>query len=597
MKARASSRAGISAKLGLLSLAVFLGIGMTIFIGWHSLTGLALTIRSQSSASTIAFASYDLQQKVFVAWLSFFRLHEDAQYATAAFSDSAYRSALADGDAALASLVALPVSAPTQAVFKDVAEAYASFKGDADKAAGALARRGKEGPDLFQIAGFSFSILEAQLTHLNNATRQESVAIAASGKAAAEAAAKALTLVSSIVLASVLLFVLLTLRSITRPLRRLVAAVDTVGSGDLTVAAVDAGGGELGSIATRLDALVQDLRGLVLAVKERLGRLEDADDSLASSIKGTLEACERIERSVGDSRGRLDEQSGAVLEVSQAIGGFARSVEELSRKLAGQSDLLAESSASVEEMIANVETVAANAQASAGEAEQLAAEGGEGKAKIELVDAAVRSIVLASENLGEAARLITEIADRTSLLAMNASIEAAHAGKAGRGFAVVADEIRKLAVQSTSRASDISKDLDRVKRAIESVRAASTAVVGSFSSILEKSGALGDSVREIGGAMSEQREGGRLVLGALSRLKDITLEITKSSNELAAGRQSILSHVERLREANESVVGNDEDIIAGTAEIAGAVASAVGSSSRNAALIGELHSATEKFRT
>jgi methyl-accepting chemotaxis protein len=597
MKARFSSRAGISTKLGLLSVVVFLGIGATIYIGWYSLTGLAKTIRSQSAASTIAFASYDLQQRVFVSWLSLFRLQEDALYTKAAVSDSDYKSALADDDAALAGLVALPVGAQTKAVFKDVEDAFTAFKGDADKASEALARRAKDGPDLFQIAGFSFSLLEAQLTHLNNATRQESVVTAASGSAATAAAARALTLVSIVVLASVLAFVIITLRSITRPLRRLVAAVDAVGSGDLTVAAVDAGGGELGSIAARLDALVQDLRGLVLTVKERLGQLEEAGSSLATSIKGTGDASERIELSVGDSKARLDEQSTAVLEVSQAIDSLARSVEELSGKIAKQSELLTESSASVEQMIANVETVAANAEASAQEAQRLAAEGGDGKARIEEVDAAVGSIVLSSENLGEAARLITEIADRTSLLAMNASIEAAHAGGAGRGFAVVAEEIRKLAEQSTSRALDISGDLARVTHAIESVQAASTAVVGSFASILEKSGALGDSVREIGGAMSEQREGGRIVLGALARLKDITGEITRSSNEMAAGKQSILGQVERLREANEGVVRNDEDIIEGTGEIAGAIDSAVESSSRNAALISEVRVAIDKFRT
>lgn len=599
MKARFFPRAAIGAKLGMLSAVVFLGIGATIYIGWDSLTGLARTIRKQSAASTVAFASYDFQQRVFVAWMSVFRLRDAARAAPSrdAASDSDYKSSVADGDASLAVLMALPVGEETRAVFKDVDDAYASFKGDADKAVGAVARGGKEGAELFQIAGFSFSLLAAQLTRLNNATRQESVATAEGGNAAAAVAARTLTLVSAVVLASVLAFVVLTLRSITRPLGRLVAAVDAVGSGDLTVGNVDAGGGELGSIAARLDALVLDLRGLVLTVKERLVQLEDAGSSLASSMGGMGEASERIERSVGDSRGRLDEQSSAVREVSQAIELLARSVEELSLKIAGQSDLLAESSASVEEMIASVEAVAANAEASAGEAALLVAEGGEGKSRIDEVDAAVASIGLYSESLGEAARLITEIADRTSLLAMNASIEAAHAGDAGRGFAVVADEIRKLAEQANSRASDISGDLDRVTQAIESVRAASSSVVLSFASILEKSGALGDSVRAIGGAMSEQREGGRLVLGALARLKDITSEITKSSNGMAEGRQAILGQVERLIKANEGVVRNDEDIIDGTGEIARAIASAVDSSSRNARLISEVRSAADKFNT
>jgi len=589
----------IGGKLGLLSVVTFLGMVATVYIGWRSLNGLSETIRRQSAASTVAYASYDLQQRVYVAWLSVFRLREEARDGAgkAKLSDSDYKSSIAGNDAALALLVALPVGPQTAAAFKDLADAYASFKEDGAKAATALADGGKGGARLFQIAGLSFSILEAQVTRIDNLTRQESVATADAGRLAASAAARALTLVSAIVLAAVLAFALFIRRSITRPLGRLVSAVEAVGGGDLTLAAVDAGGGELGGIATRLDSLVQDLRGLVLTVKERLRQLEGAGSSLASSMGGTLEASARIESSIGDSKRKLDEQSSAVREVSSAIESLAGSIEELSLKISAQSELLAESSASVEEMIANVEAVAANSEASAKEAERLAVEGGEGKARIDEVDAAVSSILLSSANLGEAARLITEIADRTNLLAMNASIEAAHAGGAGRGFAVVAEEIRKLAEQATSRAADISGDLDRVMRAIESVRAASAAAVGSFASILEKSGSLGNSVRAIGGAMSEQREGGRLVLDALMRLKDITSEIARSSRGMAAGRQSILGQVGRLREANEGVVKNDEAIIVGTGEIARAIASAVESSSRNAELIGEVRSATEKFRT
>lgn len=598
MKSRLHLRSSIGGKLGLLSAVTFLGMVAIVFIGWKSMSGLSDTIRRQSAASTVAFASYDLQQRVYIAWLSVYRLREETRDAAKGrFTDSDYKASIADNDAALALLVALPVGPETAAVFKDLSDAYSSFKDDAGKAASALAAGGKDGASLFQIAGLSFSILESQVTRIDNLTRQESVAMAAAGRKAAAAAARALTLVSAIMLVAVLAFALFIRRSITRPLGRLVSAVEVVGSGDLTLAVVDAGGGELGVIATRLNALVQDLRGLVLTVKERLRQLEEAGSSLASSMGGMLEASARIEDSVGDSKEKLDEQSSAVLEVSSAIESLAGSIEELSRKISGQSELLTESSASVEEMIANVEAVAANAEASAKEAERLAAEGGEGKAKIDEVDAAVSSILLSSANLGEAARLITEIADRTSLLAMNASIEAAHAGESGRGFAVVAEEIRKLAEQATSRAADISGDLDRVTRSIESVRAASSAAVASFASILDKSGSLGDSVRAIGGAMSEQREGGSQVLGALMRLKDITLEIARSSSGMAAGRQSILAQVGRLREANEGVVKNDEDIISGTGEIARAIASAVDSSSRNAELISEVRSAADKFST
>ncbi len=270
----------------------------------------------------------------------------------------------------------------------------------------------------------------------------------------------------------------------------------------------------------------------------------------------------------------------------------------MSLKISGQSNLLSESSAAVEQMIANVDSVASNAQASAQASQRLASEGSEGKSRIDEVDSAVASIVLSSENLGEAARLITEIADRTNLLAMNASIEAAHAGEAGRGFAVVAEEIRKLAEQSTSRAKEISADLGRVTRSIESVRGAS----GAGSRLLrldpgEVRIARSSRCESIGGAMSEQRDGGKQVLETITRLKDITLEIAKASEAMALENGSILSLVGRLKGASVEVMSNDEDIIRGTGDIGLAIAGAVKKSERNAELIGEVKGAAERFKT
>jgi methyl-accepting chemotaxis protein len=592
-------KAGISRKLVLLSLSVLVGIGAIIYIGSRALSGLSDTVRRQSSASTIAFASYDLQQKVFVSWLTVFRLRENATVVVGQASTvkTDYEAAIADADSSLKVLLALPVTGETAAAFKDLEAAFKSFSDDATSSVDAMASNAKNGTALFQFAGFSFSGLEAQLTRLNNITRQGSVVLAAEGKAAASFAASALTIVSTVVLVIVVVLALLIMRSITQPLGRLVQAVGVVGGGDFRVQAVDAGGGELGSIATSLDALVIDLRGLVNTAKERLGQLEETGKVLASTMLGAGEAASSIKRSVGDSKGRLDEQSTAVREVSTAIEALAGNVELLSDKIVNQSQLLSESSAAVEQMIASVESVAGNAEASSEASRRLSVEGGEGKSRIDEVDAAVVSIVHYSENLGEAARLITEIADRTNLLGMNASIEAAHAGDAGRGFAVVAEEIRKLAEQSTSRAKEISDDLDRVTRAIEAVKVASTAAVGSFASILEKSEALGGSVRAIGDSMAEQRDGGKLLLGTLARLKDITSEISQGSSEMEAGNRSILEQVNRLKSANEDVIRNDEDIIEGTAAIGKAIASAAELSSRNAELIGEVRAATDRFRT
>jgi len=358
------SFSGIGVKLTILSVAVFLGIGATIFIGWQALSRLSFTIGSQSSSATVSFASYDIQQRCFVTWLSLFRLHEDSLNARrkAPLSGEDYKSSLADAEQVLKNLLALRVGKETAAVFGDLDSAFKGFQDDADKAAAALVAGDKQAPNLFQFAGYSFSSLEAQLTRLDNAMRQNSAGLAADGAKRAASASRALALVSVFVVLLVLFLSIVIVRSITRPLGRLVGAFESTGEGDLRASCVDAGGGELGLISCRFEGLVGELRVLATTVKEKLGQLEDEARALESSMAESGESAQLIKARVDDSKTKLEEQSEAVQRVSSSIDSLIGSIGELNAKIESQSDLIGESSASVEQMIANIESVAANAQ-------------------------------------------------------------------------------------------------------------------------------------------------------------------------------------------------------------------------------------------
>lgn len=401
--------------------------------------------------------------------------------------------------------------------------------------------------------------------------------------------------VSAIVLVLAFLLILLTVRSIKKPLKALESALFQAGRGDLRTSTGLEGKDEMGRMGRSVDSLVDGIRSLVGTVMERVRDLEGMGQTLSTNMTETGAAVLQINANITNTRGQLEEQSQSVHEVSAAIEQLSRSVASLSERITGQAGVIGQSSAAVEEIIASVESVARATKSATLASEELTNVGGQGKERIDQAGESVLEIARHSENLTEAASLISEIASRTNLLAMNAAIEAAHAGDAGRGFAVVADEIRKLAEQSTAQAKDIASGLGQVSHAIEKVKSASLSAVASFGVVLDKSNSLGEEIRRIDQSMTEQREGGRLILADLSNLKDVTREISYGAEEMKSGNKTILDQVERLTAVNQLVVQNNEEITLGTKEINDAITATTDLSTRTASSIQEVKAALDTF--
>lgn len=406
------------------------------------------------------------------------------------------------------------------------------------------------------------------------------------------------TLLSASIAAVALLVIVVVLivMSIDKPMATLLKSLRTMADGDYTTVVGFTGEDEMGRMARSVNELAESLRGLIGVVKSKVGELENTGQDLSSNMIQTSAAVVEINSNIVSTKSQLDEQSSSVREVSGAIEELTRGVDSLSTRIDEQSGVVSQSSASIEEMIANIDSVTKAVVTSAMASAELVALGSDGKGKIDEVREAVRDIVRHSESLGEAAAIISEIAGKTNLLAMNAAIEAAHAGDAGRGFAVVADEIRKLAEQSTAQAKDIAGGLGKVAESIQSVDAAAESAVVSYDMVHDKSEALGAEIRRVSEAMTEQGKGGRLVLDGLVRLNDITREISDEAEAMHRGNSSILSQVSTLNAVNGSVVRNNDEISMGTKEINEAIAATGDLTSHTAELIAEVRGAVDRFK-
>jgi methyl-accepting chemotaxis protein len=156
----------------------------------------------------------------------------------------------------------------------------------------------------------------------------------------------------------------------------------------------------------------------------------------------------------------------------------------------------------------------------------------DGYARQKQVQDAIVTISRQSETLLEANSSIAEIAAQTNLLAMNAAIEAAHAGEAGRGFSVVADEIRKLAVNSSSESKRIGAELQEIQRSITLVVSATHESSRSYHTILGQVEQTQGLVSQLKGAIEDETSGSQRILGALASMNSISAQVKQGSAEM-----------------------------------------------------------------
>jgi methyl-accepting chemotaxis protein len=171
-----------------------------------------------------------------------------------------------------------------------------------------------------------------------------------------------------------------------------------------------------------------------------------------------------------------------------------------------------------------------------------------------------------SSSLLEANEVITGIASQTNLLAMNAAIEAAHAGESGKGFSVVADEIRRLSETSAEQSKTIGTALGSLQSVIREVVETSHGTEAAFASVALRIKETDGIVREVSHAMLEQKEGSSQVLEALQAMNEVTSQVRSGSAEMSQGNSTILEEMARLAEAASEV---KEKIVAMAAMAAG----------------------------
>jgi methyl-accepting chemotaxis protein len=390
---------------------------------------------------------------------------------------------------------------------------------------------------------------------------------------------------------------ILVTRGLTVQIRQIMRLFGEIGIGNFEARTEVTSGDELGSLATSLNAMLDNTLTLIQTREER-DAMQAAVIKMLDQVSGAAEGDLTVEAEVtADVTGAIADSfnfmiaqlreivSGvqeATLQVSSSAEEIQATAEHLAQGSEAQATQISDTAAAIDEMAVSIQQVSENATQSATVGTQALTNAQQGTRAVEntiegmnrirdqVQETAkrIKRLGESSQEIGEVVQLIDDIADRTSILALNASIQAAMAGEAGRGFAVVAEEVERLAERST----DATKQIETLVRTIQNET--SEAVT-----------AMEDATREVvEGSMLADQAG--QALG----------EIEAVSNRLAELIQSISLAAKQQARGSETLAKSMDEIAEVTQQTAAGTKQAAASISTLALLADELRASTSTFK-
>jgi methyl-accepting chemotaxis protein len=386
---------------------------------------------------------------------------------------------------------------------------------------------------------------------------------------------------------------------IARPIMRIVSITKDMseGEGDLTKSIPVRGGDEVALLSGHFNDFLSKLRDIVKSMKNVGERSRALGDQLEANTMEISSSSGAISATMQDMTGRvghLNDQIATSNGGVERINGFIGKVVDMIQE---QAAAVNESSAAVEQMIANVGAIERSTESKlelSRALEALAKRCDEGmKQDVDAMDGISRS----TEAISEMIAVINQVASQTNLLAMNAAIEAAHAGDFGKGFSVVADEIRKLAEQTASNSKDISATLSGIIREIGDATSMIRENSESITQLITGIGEVSDGMNETISGIKEISIGNRQITESLTSLNQMTEGVKEAGREMRESTgeiQKAFAVIADIAGENKSGI---ETMSAGLEQISEAMSRLAALSKENSANISSIDGEMAKFRT
>jgi len=353
-------------------------------------------------------------------------------------------------------------------------------------------------------------------------------------------------------------------RSITRPLNALKGSANIISQGNLTKIIEVQSGDEIGELGDAFQTMKKNLRQLIIEADDNTEQVAAAAEQLSAAAEQTITAAERVGASIQEIAHDAENQTIAIDHTAQAMEEIANGVERISfntenvNKEASDTAVHAEEGeAYVKRNVEHMETIYTHVN----ESDQIIQELNDHSGKITQIIA-----------------VISQIAEQTNLLALNAAIEAARAGEQGKGFAVVADEVRKLAEQSQTSAKQIKDLVQEIQRktghsAAKMSKAAESVGTGiqlSNDTIVKFNEILA-GVKSIAPQIAEISMIAKTVSGEVSAVSSTTKELAEIAKKNAAASDAVAASTQEQIASLEEVNASAKALSDGSEKLQGII--------------------------
>jgi len=352
---------------------------------------------------------------------------------------------------------------------------------------------------------------------------------------------------------------------------------------------------EVGTISGMVNAFCEQLSNGIRNIKNGHGDLSTAGTRLEENSSGMAQSITRIFSAAEQVLAKAQGQKESTTNSSQAIQRITNQIKTLEESIYTQTSSMTQASASVEEMIGNIASISTVTEKMADQFKTVEEAANEGIRVQKTSAERIHEIVQQSQALQEANKIIATIAARTNLLAMNAAIEAAHAGESGRGFSVVADEIRKLAENSSGESKKIGAELKQIVHTIDRIVHDADDSMRTFTEVSKRVNETQELVFTVNNAIHEQKTGAGQVMEALHTMNDVTTIVKKGSDEISHGNEAMIREIDILQNSAAEILTNMEEVSGGIKNINSGAHEVSGLAATTQSSIQKISAITDEF--